>query len=627
MGVQGLRLRFRDFVGSPGRVPPVVTGSIAILRMLPQVNLRTTVVLGVCVLLSAVLPLAFTVATGLLIGSIPDAVRDGPESPASQRSVILLVVAGSVFLVRRLVHALQRTAALALRLDFNQYIQARIARAVTTPSGIAHLEDPEVADQIRTAQGVWDSYYHPGAAVTGLAGVIPAWLRGLGAIGLLATFQWWLALVVLGGRLAVWHRLHRAHHEATKMAVGQSDVLRRAEYFRDLALTADGAKEVRVWGLLPWLLARFDSEWQRAMTRVWQERRHNRTPMTLTFLGMAAVELLALTLIGWAGVRGDIGLGAVAVFAGAVLASASLGGTSHAFFEIVQGTSSLPAFRKLEERAARSRRAQRGWSLPVDAPRQSVQFEDVTFRYPGQDFEVLDRLSLSIPAGQSLAIVGANGAGKTTLVKLLCRMYDPLQGQILVDGDDLRETDARSWFERVAVIFQDFTRFHVTARENVGYGARAVASQQARLRAAAGKAGALEMIESLPDGWQTVLSQEYTRGRELSGGQWQRIALARALMAVEGGARLLILDEPTANLDVRAEAALYERFLEITAGLTTILISHRFSAVRQADRIVVLADGMIVEQGTHAELVALGGEYARAYELQASRFRVEGEPE
>ncbi len=624
MGHCRRRLRPRSFQQLKGHLPPVITGSITILGMMPRVNRRTTAALAVCVLLSAALPLAFTVATGLLVGSIPDAVRDGPDSAASQRSVTLLLIAGSVFLVTRLVRAIQRTAALALRLDFNQYIQARIARAVTAPSGIAHLEDPEVADQIRTAQGVWDSYYHPGAAVTGLAGVIPAWLRGLGAIVILATFQWWLALIVLMGRLAIWHRLQRAHHEATKMAVGQSDVLRRAEYFRDLALTPDAAKELRVWGLLPWLLARFDSEWQRAMARVWQERRRNRLPMTLTFLGMAGVELVALALIGWAGVRGDIGLGAVAVFAGAVLASTALGGTGHSLFEIVQGTSSLPAFRKLEERAARSRELRRGHALPRDSPQQHVQFSGVKFRYPGQDFDVLDGLNLSIPAGQSLAIVGANGAGKTTLVKLLCRMYDPLQGQILVDSYDLRDMDARSWHERIAVIFQDFTRFHVTAHDNVGYGARAVANQHARLRAAAAKAGALELIESLPQGWQTVLSREYTGGMELSGGQWQRIALARALMAVEGGARLLILDEPTANLDVRAEAALYERFLEITAGLTTILISHRFSAVRQADRIVVLADGRIVEQGAHEELVSLGGQYAHAYELQASRFRANG---
>ena len=606
------------------RLPPVVTGSVTILGMLPSVNLRTTVVLAISVLLGAVLPLTFTVVAGLLIGSIPEAVRGGTGSSASHWSLTLLAIAGTVFLATRLLGALQGTAALALRLDFNQYIQARIARAVTAPSGIAHLEDPAVADEIRTAQGVWDSYYHPGAAVTGLAAIIPAWLQGIGAVVLLASFQWWLALLVLAGRCMTWHRLQQVYHEATKMAVGQSDVLRRAEYYRDLALTADAAKEVRLWGLLPWLLDRFDREWRQAMSRVWHERGRNQTTVTLTLLGMAAVELVALLVIGWAGVQGSIGLGAVAVFAGAVLASASLGGSPHSLFEVVQGTSSLPAFRALEKRAAKARELSRGQPLPNDSPRQGIQFKGVKFHYPGQEGAILDGLNLLIPAGQSLAIVGANGAGKTTLVKLLCRMYDPLQGQVLVDGHDLRDVDAHSWHRRMAVIFQDFTRYHVTAQHNVGYGARTIADQRERLRMAAEKAGARELIESLPLGWRTVLSREYTSGVELSGGEWQRIALARALMAVEGGARVLILDEPTANLDVRAEAALYERFLEITAGLTTILISHRFSAVRQADRVVVLAHGRIAEQGTHAELVAVGGQYARAYELQASRFRPDG---
>ena len=168
-----------------------------------------------------------------------------------------------------------------------------------------------MADEIRTAQGVWDTYYHPGAAVTGLAAIIPAWLQGIGAVALLASFQWWLALLVLAGRFMTWHRLQQVYHEATKMAVGQSDVLRRAEYYRDLALTADAAKEVRLWGLLPWLLDRLDSEWRQAMDRVWHERGRNQTTVTLTLLGMAAVELVALLVIGWAGVQGSIGLGAV----------------------------------------------------------------------------------------------------------------------------------------------------------------------------------------------------------------------------------------------------------------------------------------------------------------------------
>jgi ABC-type multidrug transport system fused ATPase/permease subunit len=261
---------------------------------------------------------------------------------------------------------------------------------------------------------------------------------------------------------------------------------------------------------------------------------------------------------------------------------------------------------------------------------------------------VLSDLDLQIPAGRSLAIVGANGAGKTTLIKLLCGLYEPTGGRIAVDGTDLRDVPPADWQRRVAAIFQDFVQYHLTVRENVGLGAPALVDDPSarslqprpghagqiahvrqggkggpaldRLRTAAARAGALDLIESLPRGWDTVLSRRYTGGVDLSGGQWQRIALARALFAVEGGARVLILDEPTAALDVRAEAALYDRFLELTAGLTTILISHRFSTVRRADRICVLEGGRVVEQDTHDRLVAAGGRYAAMFALQAARF-------
>ena len=190
----------------------------------------------------------------------------------------------------------------------------------------------------------------------------------------------------------------------------------------------------------------------------------------------------------------------------------------------------------------------------------------------------------------------------------------------MVDGVDLGALDAEAWRGRVAAIFQDFARYHLSVRENVAIGASLLAGNMEKLRTAARKAGALDVIESLPYGWDTVLSREYEGGVDLSGGQWQRIALARALFAVEGGARLLILDEPTANLDVRAEAELYDRFLEITAGLTTVLISHRFSTVRRADRIVVLEAGGVVEEGSHDELMAEGGRYTAMFRVQAERF-------
>jgi ATP-binding cassette subfamily B protein len=241
---------------------------------------------------------------------------------------------------------------------------------------------------------------------------------------------------------------------------------------------------------------------------------------------------------------------------------------------------------------------------------------------------VLKAFNLEIEAGRSLAIVGENGAGKTTLVKLLARLYDPTSGRITVDGTDLRDVQPEAWHRRVSAIFQDFARFEMVAYDNVAFGALHAWDNATAVEQAAANAGVLTVIERLSQGWQTTLSREYRQGAELSGGEWQRLALARALFGVAGGAGLLILDEPTASLDVRGEAAVYQQFLELTRGVTTIVISHRFSTVRRADRIIVVEGGQVIEDGTHDELASRpNGRYAEMYALQASRFaEFEGQP-
>jgi ATP-binding cassette subfamily B protein len=258
--------------------------------------------------------------------------------------------------------------------------------------------------------------------------------------------------------------------------------------------------------------------------------------------------------------------------------------------------------------------------LPEAFPAEQIRCRAVRFRYPGTDQDALNGVDLTIHAGRSLAIVGDNGAGKTSLVKILCGLYEPTAGVVEVDGRELSRLDQTAWRARIAVLFQDFTRYHLTVAENIGMGAPRYAADRDLLCVAAERAGALPLIENLPNGWKTILSPEYAGGVDLSGGQWQRIALARALFAVDAGARVLILDEPTSALDVRAEAEIYDRFLELTAGLTTILISHRFSTVRRADRIVVLDRGVIAEDGSHEDLIAARGQYARMFDLQAARF-------
>jgi ATP-binding cassette subfamily B protein len=372
-----------------------------------------------------------------------------------------------------------------------------------------------------------------------------------------------------------------------------------------------------VLGLHGWLGERLQREW---LTRLRQDWKHRRRDMIGGVAGAIAASLAGLVVYGVLAndaARGVITLGALVIYLRSAQAIAGWG-LSNADYAIEYGAASVPALRKLEAMtAAVAQPAPK--VLPADAPSREIRFENVSFAY-GAGAPVLRGLFLSVPAGSSLAIVGLNGAGKTTLVKLLARLYDPTSGAITIDGVDLREVDPDAWRGRVAAIFQDFLRFGLPARDNVGFGGLRLAGDETALARAAEKAGVLDRIRALPKGWDTPLMRQFTDGADLSGGEWQRVALARALMAVEAGARLLILDEPTAALDVRAEAEIYDRFLELTRGLTTILISHRFSTVRRADRICVLEHGAVAELGSHAELMALGGKYAELFMLQSQRF-------
>ena len=258
-------------------------------------------------------------------------------------------------------------------------------------------------------------------------------------------------------------------------------------------------------------------------------------------------------------------------------------------------------------------------TVPATLPVAEIRFRNVTFAYPGTDAAVLKNFELTIPAGSSLAIVGQNGAGKTTLAKLLCRLYDPQSGAIEIDGTDLRDLNVEDWRDRVTAVFQDFTRFELSVRDNVA----PCGAPDKIIQAALADAGATDLASL-----DTILAKGYEGGTDLSGGQWQRIALARALCAVRQGATVVLLDEPTAQLDVRGEMEIFNRVLTATRHATTILVSHRFSTVRHADRICVLEQGRVVELGTHDALMALGGRYHTMFELQASRFaadEVEGE--
>ena len=614
----GTVARRRPAFGRP-HLPPAVTGILAVLRLLPRVHRVATWLFGLGILAAAALPITIAVVTGLLVGSIPPAVEGGFASPAGATTLRLLGAVAALVVAQRVVSPL--TAALARNLGrrVERHLRERLMVAVAQPRGIAHLEDPDVLAQLRIARGLGVDTNRPDLAVEGLARVLPLWLQALGSAAVLLTFHWWLGLLWLLLWPVLVYVMQREYVRVGQVGYGLSDALRRAEYLRDLAITAPPAKEVRVWGMLDWLVERFETAWRTSLEPVWRVRRPRPRVVFGASGAVLLINILSYGLLAYAATRGDLSLAALAVYTQA-LAGANI----YAAFDdhnayLSYAAVSVPEMLALDRRLAADERPRTG-RLPAAAPRDGIAFERVRFRYPGTDREVLHGLDLRVEASRSLAIVGENGAGKTSLVKLLCGLYDPAGGRITVDGVDLAGVDPAAWRARIAVLFQDFTRYQLPVADNIGLGAPEHAGDGERLAAAAEQAGVRDLIESLPHGWQTVLSREYTGGTDLSGGQWQRVALARAMFAVQAGARVLVLDEPTAALDVRAEAELYDRFLDLTQGLTTILISHRFSTVRRADRIVVLAGGAVAEDGTHADLLAAGGRYAEMFTLQAARF-------
>lgn len=341
----------------------------------------------------------------------------------------------------------------------------------------------------------------------------------------------------------------------------------------------------------------------------YQATRLRERPVLWSLLLVAGANIIVFWSLASAAASGQLSLGEVVVFAQCAIGTSMIafGGLNWA----LDGSAApVAAVLRLESAMGAAGELSSGTRKAAGAPAHEIRFRNVSFAYPG-GAPVLRDFDLAIPAGSSLAIVGQNGAGKTTLAKLLCRLYDPQSGTIEIDGVDVRELDLRSWRSRLTAVFQDFTRFELPLRDNV---APAGASDNS-VRAALESAGATRLASL-----DTILARGYAGGTDLSGGQWQRVALARALCAVELGAGVVLLDEPTAQLDVRGESEIFDRILAATRHCTTILISHRFSTVRHADRICVLEHGRVVELGTHDELMVQGGRYRTMFDLQAQRF-------
>ena len=557
--------------------------------------------------LRGLLPAGFAIAMGSLVG----AVQQGSDLTQP------LAIAGVIFVLLQVLPPLHRAISENLGDRMAAWLYDRLTWACVRPPGIGHLEDPTLAGDLTIARDFDLGMTGPPLSISleFIAGGLVEMIAGIASALVLATFAWWAPLV-LGG---AWAATHWWLRESAVWRDRNTEVVRSAqrdaEYAYRLAVEAAPAKELRLFGLAGWTLERFVDRRTRLHALQYEATRLREKPVIWSLLVVLLANVIVFRALASAALSGAIPLGDAVMYAQAAVATSliAFGGLSWALDSAAPPVS---AVLRLEPAMKAAGALPIGGANARNLPAREIRFKDVSFGYPGGPL-VLDHFDLTIPAGSSLAIVGQNGAGKTTLAKLLCRLYDPRSGAIEIDGRDLRDLDLGDWRGRITAVFQDFVRFELPLRDNV---APAQAPDD-KVLAALEAAGAARLAYL-----DTVLARGYDGGTELSGGQWQRIALARALCAVSMGAAVVLLDEPTAQLDVRGESEIFERLLAATRRCTTILISHRFSTVRHADRICVLEHGRAIELGTHDELMAKNGRYRTMFDLQAQRFQVpEGE--
>ncbi|MFD6951069.1 hypothetical protein A6A08_00865 [Nocardiopsis sp. TSRI0078] len=573
-------------------------------------------------LLERIVPAVTALALAALVGVLAPPAAPGTFASALPPILVLgLVVLGG--------HAGEAAAApleYLARSRIDGAHRERIGRAASGSRGIAALEDTAVQVLLRQVRA--DPEHGVESTPGGGAVAALRWTCGLaGAVltcAVLARFAWWLVPVVLVPAAAnryLRHRWSLTGADRWRLAIRgelHADVWRRA------SVSPGESKDVRVFGLGDWMVDRMQGHLVEANKPLWSHidrtLRLQWLPLALVLAGLVPAYLLVT--------HGAVSGTTTVTVQTAVLAAGwslyqALGSSADLFHM-------AGAARILSSTAELRRRLAAGGTVPESvrpepfAGRVSmVRFEGVSFTYPGTDSPVLDGIDLEIRTDELLAVVGLNGAGKSTLIKLLCGLYRPTAGRVTADGVDVTAMPAERWRSRLAVMFQDFNRYELSAAENVLLG-RAGPHDPEALEAAAEESGFAEVLERLPRGWDTPLSRGRTGGVDLSGGQWQQLVLARALYAVRGGgvpASLLVADEPTAHLDVRTEFALFERLARRRRETGIVLVSHRLSTVRRADRIVLLDGGRVTETGTHEELVALGGRYAGMFAVQAERFR------
>ncbi len=617
---------------------------IAIARLLPLAGWPLAACSVAVSVLIGLLPVLFIVGTSVMLQRLagwgtPAQASGWPQVRAA------LALSAAALLVQGLVSPLQAALGELLTRRIDGRCIRQLMRFGLEGAELALLERQDVLDRLALARrAMTERAQTPGAAAAGLIALVARYTQMAGAVVLMGVVLSPLAAVVLAAITALIRVCSRGSLTRWSQVLrGLLRSRRGAQYVLDSASDVRIAKEARALGIAPWLTQRAEADVRAHHAPLWRERRRIYFAPFLLLSAAALAGTVALLLQVRAGVMtGHLSLLGLGLAIQAILVPLRMGtyfpesdpSTMYGMLafdtitELQAEAESEPAAQPefaaasqapskasrqpLRVRGRPGSRARGATASPPDGhpadaapaaelPRHGVSFDRVSFAYPGGP-PVLSGLDLELPAGQSTAIVGPNGAGKTTLVKLLARLYQPTAGRVTADGTDIASIAAARWQRQIAVVFQDYVRYELDAAANIGLGAPARLGDVAALRSAARWAGIDDLISALPEGLATPLSTRQPGGVDLSGGQWQRMALARALFAVEAGARVLVLDEPTAHLDVRAEMAFFDRFVAVTGGLTSVIISHRFSTVRRATRIAVLSGGRITEAGSHDEL-------------------------
>jgi ABC-type multidrug transport system fused ATPase/permease subunit len=576
--------------------------------VLPKADPRLAATWWIVLLVRGMLPAAFAIAMGVLVGAVQ---RGDPLAGP-------LSFAGAIFVLLQVLSPIHQAVSANLGDCTAAWLYDQLTHACVRPPGMGHLEDPTLTDDLTVARDFDLGMTGPPLSIsmdfiaTGMVEMV----GGVASAVILALYAWWASIVLAGAWIATHWLLRESAIWRDRNTDEVRGAQRDADYAYRLAVDPPASKELRLFGLAGWTLDRFIARRTRLHELQYAATRLRERPVIWSMVLVISANVVVFWSLASAAVAGRISLGEAVVYVQNAIGVSMIafGGFSWA----LDGSAApVAAVLRLEPAMRPSGALRSGNRHASGMPAREIRLRDVTFGYPG-GASVLEHFDLTIPAGSSLAIVGQNGAGKTTIAKLLCRLYDPQSGTIEIDGIDIREFDLTSWRSRVAAVFQDFIRLELSLRDNV---APAGAPDDV-IRTSLASAGASNLAAL-----ETVLARGYDGGTDLSGGQWQRIALARALAAVTLGAGVVLLDEPTAQLDVRGEAEIFDRLLAATRHCTTILISHRFSTVRHADRICVLEHGRVIELGTHDELMALGGRYRTMFDLQAQRFNVRGEEE